>query len=66
MTFLTELKNKDEHVHQESGRPLSAKGILDYVSQEDLFKLMRLVTDAVFKSEQVMAEILLFDENSME
>lgn len=62
MTFLTDIKAKDSERSAFTGRPLNQKGVLDYVSREDMFELMRLVTDAVFKNEKVMAELLLIDD----
>jgi hypothetical protein len=51
MTFLTDLKSREP-----------AGKIFEYLSQAQISQLIHMVTEAVFKSENVMAEILIDDE----
>jgi hypothetical protein len=57
MTFLTDIKTRDHALYLE-GRSLHVKGLFKYLSPEDVFELMRLVTDSIFKNHTVMTELL--------
>ena len=36
--------------------------VLDYVSKDGIFEIMKMITDVMFKNESIMAEILLSED----
>lgn len=45
------------------GRSPSVQSIFSFISREGMYLLMSMVTDSVFKNEEIMADILLSEDD---